>query len=105
MPYNRRTAANRILLAATLVALAAATIAPALDRARSPNVVTTPASVAVRVDAAVVAVASIHADGIVPASSGGHAIVQTVVPLPVRHLPPHAAPAAVDLVVCAGAVA
>ena len=89
----------RLLLAGALIALLAACNAPVEGQAQVPHVVTTPASIAVPVDAAVDHAQSTIADVVAPTAVEVRAAVQSVVPPPVQVQPPLVSPAAVALIV------
>lgn len=89
----------RLLLACALIALLAACNAPVSRQAQMPHVVTTPASDAAPVDAAVADARSTIADVVAPAAVGVREIVQSVVPSPAPANVPMVSPAAVALIV------
>lgn len=88
----------RLFLAGALIALLAACNAPVAAQAPMPHVVTTPASDAAPVDAAVEHVQSTVADLVAPTAVDVREIVQTLTPSPVEAFP-RVAPAAVALIV------
>ncbi|UZW62754.1 hypothetical protein [Lysobacter enzymogenes] len=88
-----------LLLAGALIALLAACNAPVGKQVQTPQVVTTPASVAAQVDAVVEYAQSTVADVVAPVAVEAREVVQAVVPPPVQTLPPQVSPAAVDLIV------